>query len=287
MIERNSGLYMRVDRFKKVESRISQKNRSMTLLSRARIMFMSKRFNIGLFFMLLAAVNFKMCMPDVQAGCIPCMTGETAEVQGVITKVDVKSYGAKSYNGYYIHYTYTVEGKTYSGMAVDSGRGLGYLENHTVVVDYSVKNHACSCARNMECLAQSALFTVITGAVLFFIGLLWILSGIMGISRAAAVLQYGDVVQGTVSGIAEEKKSNPFNLGGVGSFRSKITQYRVTCSFSTAEGKKKTCTLNAKNKDVIQSGDNLTVIYDPDIPENVLVIEALPKSVNTSPELPV
>lgn len=287
MIGRSSGLYMRVDVFRKAGKRTAQKKRSLTLPARLRIFFMAKRFNIGLFFMLLAAVNFKMCMPQVDVQCIPCMTGETAEAQGVITKVDVKSYGAKSYNEYYVHYTYMVQGKSYGGMAVESGRGLGYLENHPVVVDYSVKCHACSCARDMECLAQSALFTVVTGALLFLAGLLWMLSGIKAVLRAAAVLEYGEIVKGTVTSVTEEIKSNPFNFAGVGAIHSRIRQYKVNYSYSTSAGKKMRNIIHAKNKEVIKPDETISVIYDPDMPENSMVIEALPESINTTPELAV
>ena len=141
------------------------------------------------------------------------MTGETAETQGVVTKVEVSSYGVKGYNEYDVYYTYTVEGKSYTGMAADEGKGLYYLENHAVVVDYSVKNHACSCVRNMTCLAQNGLFAATTGAILLIIALIFMLMGIRGVSRAVAVLEYGEVVTGTVTGISEEKKSNLLNFG--------------------------------------------------------------------------
>jgi hypothetical protein len=285
MIGRTRGLYMRVDGFKRADKRTSPKKRSLTPAAFVRLLFMAKRFNIGIFFILLAAVSFKMCMPQVDMQCIPCMTGETSEVQGVITKVEVSSYGAKGYNDYNIYYTYNVNGKVYTGMAADSGKGLGYLENHAVVVDYSVKCYSCSCARDMECLAESALFAVVTGAVLILIGLLWLLSGIRGISGAAAVLQYGELVQGTVTSISEEIKSNPFNFAGVAARHSKIRVYKVNCSFNSVDGKKMKCIVFAKNKDVINSGDPVTVIYDPEITANALVAEALPKLINTRPEL--
>lgn len=285
MIGRIKGLYMRIDGFKRADKRTSVKKRSLTPAAFMRLFFMAKRFNIGIFFILLAAVNFKMCMPQVDMQCIPCMTGETAEVQGVITKVEVSSYGAKGYNDYNIYYTYTVNGKVYTGMASDSGKGLGYLENHAVAVDYSVKCHSCSCARDLECLAESALFTAVTGAVLILIGLLWIIYGMRGIRGAAAVLRYGEIVKGTVTSISEEIKNNPFNLAGVGAIHSRIKQYKVNCSYNSVDGKKMKCVVFAKNTDVINSGDPVTVIYDPDNTANALVAEALPKSINTNPEL--
>lgn len=285
MIERKRGLYMRVDGFSRIKNRTSQKKRSLTLPAWSGIFFMAKRFKVGLFFMLLVAVNFKMCMPRVDMQCIPCMTGETSATQGVITKVEVTSYGSKGYNDYNIYYTYTVDGKAYTGMAADSGKGLTYLENHNVVVDYSLKCHACSCARDMECLAESALFTVIAGAILFLIGLVWILFAGRGIRGAAALLRYGEIVKGTVTSVTEEIKNNPFNFAGAAARHNKIRQYKVNCSYNTAAGEKMRFIIHAKNRDVIKADEAVAVIYDPDMPGNAVVIEALPKFINTSPGL--
>lgn len=285
MRSRKTGLYMKAERFKKVKKRISEKKRSLNLLSKTGMMFTAGRFKTGLFFMLLVAVNFKMCMPEVDVNCIPCMTGERAETAGVVTKVEVTSYGAKGYNDYKMYYAYTVNGKSYNGIAADRGKGLTYMENHPVVVEYSAENHACSCVKNMECLAESGLFTVITGAVLFLTGIIFILSAIRLISRAIAVLEYGDIANATVIEIFQEKKSNPFNFGGPAAIHRYITLNAVKCGFTTRAGKNLQCKVYAKSEDTVKKGDVLTVIYDPDIPVNSLVAEALPRSVKTNPEL--
>ncbi len=284
MITRNSKLYMRVDGIKKPKSGASQKKRSLTFLSRARILLMARRFNIGLFFMLLVAVNFKMCMPDVEMKCIPCMTGDTSTTSGKVTKVDVTSYGAKGYNDYKIYYTYRVEGKQYSGIAADSGKGLTYLENHAVVVNYAKKNHSCSCVENMECLAESGLFTIIFGSVLFLTGIIFMMSGMRGIRAVIRVLEHGEIVNATVTGVAEKKKSYPSTLNPFSRHES-ITNYAVTCSFTILSGSNRLCMCFARKKHTIKKDDTLTVIYDPDIPENSVVIEALPRHIKTKPEL--
>ena len=285
MTARKKFLYMRVDGFKKTGTRTAQKKRNLKFLSRLRILFMAGKFNTGLFFMLLFVVNMKMCMPNVEPKCILCVTGKTAETQGVVTKVEVSSYGPKGYNDYDIYYSYTVEGKTYTGRAADSGKGLTYLENHAVMVDYSVKEHGCSCVRDMECLAEKVLFASVTGGALFLIGLIFMIPGIIRAGRASSLLEYGEITTGKVTGTAEFKKMNPFNFGGSFAIHRSITQYRITCAFIDASGKNRKCLAYARNNAVIKNGDSVSIIYDPDVAGNVIVIDALPGSVDTAPGL--
>lgn len=279
------GFYMRIDGFKKTGTRTVQKKRKLKLLSRLRILFMARKFNTGLFFMLLVVVNMKMCMPDIEKKCILCATGETAEAQGVITKVEVSSYGAKGYNDYDIYYAYTVDGKSYTGRAADSGKGLTYLENHAVVVDYSVKDHGCSCVRDMECLAEKGLFAAAAGGILFLAGLLFMVPGIMLAARACAVLEYGETATGTITGISTERRNSMLNFGGPAAIHRKITLYKAECTFAASQGKNRKTSCYIKSEDSAARGENVRIIYDPDQPGNSIVIWALPGLIHTDPEL--
>lgn len=133
--------------------------------------------------------------------------------------------------------------------------------------------------------AEKAMFASVIAALLFIAGLVLTLSAVKGISGAADVLRYGEIATGTVTGIASERRSNPFNFSGPASFRRNITLYRIICGFTTATGRKMKCGFFATREGVIKKDEVLTVIYDPDIEENVLVIEALPQSVDTMPGL--
>ncbi len=285
MANRNRSLYMRVDKFRKPSIRNSKKKRSMTLPAKVRILLMSRRFHTGLLFMLLVVINFKACMPDINKKCIPYMTGGKGSTRGTITRVETVSYGPKGYNDYLIYYTYTVNNILYSGIAGDRGKGLGYLENHQVNVNYSLKDHSCSCAEDMECLTEKGLFTIITGSILLFISLIYMYLGSRGISAAIEVLEYGDITNATVTGFSTERRLNPLNLNGLKSWHRYVTYLTALFSHTTFDGHKKKCISYIRKRDVLKSGDTLSIIYDPDAPGNALVIEALPPLIKTEPEL--
>ena len=137
-------LYMKLGGFKKISGQSPSKARSIGLLPKIVILFISGKIIISLVLILIIAVwvNDNIRKKGVEPKCWFIMTGDTSVVKGVITKIEFISLGPKNRNDYKIFYTFQVGEKTYRGESYQEG--LIYRKNEAIDVTYSVKDPSCS-----------------------------------------------------------------------------------------------------------------------------------------------
>ncbi len=259
---------MTLHTFKKVSKPKTPKKRSVGILSKMRFIVASGKITYGLI-SLCIGLYFYSQMPDVEKTSMFCLQGNTAATDGVVTKFETISYGPKGRNDYKVHYTYTVAGKKYTGFGKQSG--LTTLEGNVVAVDYSVKNHSCSCARNIKCPYDDAIFAFIFGTLFSLIAIVLIRTGAKRVFNTIAVIEYGNTGTATVKNINKTIISR-YKMG-----------YMLTCEFQDTLWEKHHFQTFSKIANVVKTGDSLNILYDPGMPQNALSVDALPEYVKPLP----
>jgi hypothetical protein len=279
MKKSKGSLYMKLDGFKKISGHAPSKTRSMGFLQKMVMICISRRCILALILISIAAVwvNDNIRKKGVEPKCWFSMTGETATVQGIITKIEFLSLGVKNQHDYKIVYTFPVGGKTYQGESYQVG--LIYRKNEAIDVTYSVKDPSCSCGAG-KCPAEDAMFTIIFGGMLVLIAMLLIQSGIRRIFRTIWIIEYGTVTSAVVRNISRSTKM----IWTTKSVMS-VTKWDVSCEFKDSSGTTVMFNVISPTEDYMNKKDSITVIYDPGMPENAIAIDALPFFVKTDPAL--
>jgi hypothetical protein len=129
-------------------------------------------------------------------------------------------------------------------------------------------------AAGLEKPAEDARLTILFGGAFLVAAGLMIASGVRRIRRAVWVAEHG--VDG-VATVVEIRQSTKWITRGP---RSVFTiQWVVSCELEFARKGRRRFELFAASGETVKRGDRLAVWYDPGMPRNVLVVDALPRAV--------
>ena len=120
--------------------------------------------------------------------------------------------------------------------------------------------------------------------ILGIIAILLFLSGGKRLMNMIWIIEYGTAAPATVTGISEwlvRISSSWKNFGRVDRYK----KGKIGCSFTDSSGKPHRFTVNSYRDHSYKKGDTLSIIYDPGMPGNVIVMKALPGFVKTDPAL--
>ncbi|MBP7734581.1 MAG: hypothetical protein KA369_01280 [Spirochaetes bacterium] len=270
-------LYMKLGGFKKISGQSQSKARTMSILSKIALPFISGRVIIACVLILIAAfwANDNIRKKGVPPKCWFSMTGDTAVTKGVITNIEFIALGPKNNNDYKILYAYSAGGKTYKGESYQTG--LIYRKNEAIDVTYSVKDPSCSCGV-AKCPIEDAMFTVIFGGLFALIALLLFQSGIRRMFKAIWIIEHGLTATATVKHVTRSSK-----IVWTMKYARTVTKWIVSYEFKDASGNNVKGTVIAPTEDCVGKGDSIAVIYDPAMAENAIAIDALPFFVKTNP----
>jgi hypothetical protein len=267
MIMKNNKnqLYMKLDRFKKSPRHSTSKERTMGILPKVALMFVSGRFVLGLVLIIAAAAwaNENILKAGIEPKCWFSMAGDTAMAKGVVTKIEFIALGLKNRNDYKVHYTFVVDGKTYEGASFQEG--LVFRKNEAIDVTYSVKDPSCSCGGGVKCPAEDAMYTIIFGGLLLLIAIFLVQSGIKRIFHTIALIEYGTFTTAEVRGIS----------GSTTSTRGP-RKWVASCGYKDSSGKDFRFDVIFPTEKYLKKGDLVGAVYDPGMPANALAIDALP-----------
>jgi hypothetical protein len=279
MKKSKGSLYMKIDGFKKISGQAQSKARTMNVLRKIPMIFLSGKTIIGLVLILIAAfwANDNIRKKGVDPKCWFSMTGETAVAKGVITNVEFIALGVRNQHDYKILYTFPVGGTTYRGETYQTG--LIYRKNETIDVTYSVKDPSCSCGCG-KCPAEDAMFSIIFGGVLVLIAIFLIQSGMRRIYKTIWIIEHGAIASAVVRNISRSSRM-------IWSYRMvmSVTRWEAACEFKDSSGNAVMFTVISPAEDYMKKRENIVVIYDPGMPENAIAVDALPFFVKTDPAL--
>jgi hypothetical protein len=267
MIMKNSKnqLYMKMDRFKKSPGHSRSKERTMGILPKVALMFVSSRFVLGLVLIIAVAAwaNENILKMGIEPKCWFSMTGDTAMAKGVVTKIEFIALGLKNRNDYKVHYTFVVGGKTYEGASFQEG--LVFRKNEAIDVTYSVKDPSCSCGGGLKCPAEDAMYTIIFGGLLLIVAIFLVQSGMKRIFHTIALIEYGTFTTAEVRSIS----------GSTTSARGHH-KWVASCGYKDSAGKDFRFDVIYPTEKYLKKGDRVDAVYDPGMPANALAIDALP-----------
>jgi hypothetical protein len=274
-------LYMKMDKFKKTAGgRTGPKARTLGVLAKIAILFVSGRFVLGLVLIIaaMAWANENIVQPGLEPRCWFSMAGNTATAKGVVTNIEFVSLGPKNRDTFKVHYTFAVGGKTYAGASFQEG--LIFRKNEAIDVSYSVQDPSCSCGGGLKCPAEDAMYTIIFGGMLLVFAIFLVQSGVRRIARTIAVIEYGTLGVATVRSIARSTRRT-----GTLSHTVFIHKWVASCGFPDSSGKNTRLDVISSSENFLKKGDQLEVVFDPGMPANALAIDALPFFVKTTPVL--
>jgi hypothetical protein len=279
MTKSKGSLYMKMDGFKKISGQAKMKARTMNVLRKIPLFFLSGKIIIAIVLILIVAfwANENIRKKNVEPTCWFSMTGETAVAKGVITKVDFIALGVKNQHDYKILYTFQVGGKTYQGESYQTG--LIYRKNEAIDVTYSVKDPSCSCGCG-KCPAEDAMFSIIFGGVLVLIAIILVQSGLRRILKTIWIIEHGAITTAMVRNITRSTRM-------IWSYRTVVstTRWDVSCEFKDSSGNAVMFNVISPTEAYMKKKESIAVLYDPGMPENAMAVDALPFFVKTDPAL--
>lgn len=143
------------------------------------------------------------------------------------------------------------------------------------------KDPFLSCRVSFNCSLPDILAVYSFEIVFIILAVFFIITGLKRLGNAVWVIEHGTVTNAVV-GSASEILSRRKILKG---FYTVESSWGFSCSFNTPSGKKSKLKVIAPEKDYLKKGETIDVIYDPEMPENALAIDALPGFVRTEPDL--
>jgi len=127
---------------------------------------------------------------------------------------------------------------------------------------------------------ENIRYTLIFGALFLLVAAWLIASGVRRMLRAIVVIESGTVTTASFGSVARSTRRTGTLTWGIF-----IHTWTASCAFSDASGKHHRIEVVVPDEQFLKKGDSIDIVYDPAMPANALVLDALPSIVKTEPPL--